>query len=201
MDQHTPTLFLKPTADTAATLYSRHIPELDAELSFRSLNLQTDLQLIHGWVNQAYTQRFWQLSGAHTTIENIYTAILKNPNAHSFIGSIGDKPVCQIDVYAVQADELADSIEEVTPGDAGLHLLMCPPREMQKGWSFYALRVFQEFFFSYEQAMRLFAEPDQENILANKLAMDAKFRFVKTVRLSYKTANLYCMRRDEFRPV
>jgi RimJ/RimL family protein N-acetyltransferase len=156
--------------------------------------------MIFNWVNKAYAQKFWQLKATRSVIENIYRGVLENPQAHSFIGLIGEKPICQVDVYAVAADELAEHID-AEPGDCGLHLLMCPPREMQKGWSHYALRCFQEFYFSAEQSGRLFAEPDQENYHANQLAMNTGFHFEKTIEMSYKTANLYYMRREDFRPV
>lgn len=200
--QDIPRLPIKPSSEdpTGTVLFTRQVAELNASLSFRSLDLSIDLQLIYEWVNKAYAQKFWQLNGSCAMIESIYKGILQNPQAHSFIGLIGEKPVCQIDVYAVQTDELAAYID-AEPGDCGLHLLMCPPREMQKGWSFYSLRVFQEFYFSAEGSGRLFAEPDQDNYTANQLAINTGFRFQKTIELSYKTANLYSINREDFRPV
>jgi hypothetical protein len=193
-------VFIKPSLDTSSTeiLFSRYVTELQSTFSFRSLDLSQDLELIHAWVNKTYAQRFWQLAGSVGMLENIYGTVLANPMVHSFIGLVDEKPICQIDVYAVQADELAEHID-VQGEDCGLHLLMCPPREMQKGWSYYALRVFQEFYFSFEQAKRLFAEPDRENRAANQLAMNTGFHFLKTIELSYKTANLYCIGRKDMR--
>jgi len=200
--QTVPRLWCKPAADLlpGSLLFTRWVPELDAHLSFRSLDLSLDLDRIYDWVNKAYAQKFWQLSGSRSMIETIYRGILENPQVHSFIGLVGDTPMCQVDLYAVAADELAEHVPAM-PGDCGLHLLMCPPREMQKGWSTYGLRVFQEFYFSHSQAQRLFAEPDQGNHAANQLAMNTGFRFLKTIELSYKTANLYCLHRADFRPV
>lgn len=190
--------FLKPTGGhPAAALYEEYIPELQATLSFRSLDLSLDLDMIYGWVNKVYAQKFWQLAGSKAMMENIYTSVLENPQVHSFIGLIEEKPVCQIDAYMVAADELAAHMDH-RPGDAGLHLLMCPPREMQRGWSYYALKCFQQYFFSFDQAGCLYAEPDQENTLANKLATETGFQFVKTIQLSYKTANLYSISREQF---
>jgi len=200
--QTLPRLWCKPSADQlpGTLLFSRPVPELEAPLSFRSLDLALDLDRIHEWVNKAYAQKFWQLAGSRSGIETIYRGVLAGPQAHSFIGLVGDMPMCQVDLYAVVADELAAHVPAL-PGDCGLHLLMCPPRQMQKGWSTYALRVFQEFYFSFDQAQRLFAEPDQDNHPANQLAISTGFRFLKTIELSYKTANLYCLHREDFRPV
>lgn len=199
---NSPSLFIKPSADFPVdhVLFTRQVQELGASLSFRSLDIRHDTDMIFNWVNKAYAQKFWQLKATRSVIENIYRAVLENPQAHSFIGLIGEKPICQVDVYTVGADELVEHVK-VEPGDCGLHLLMCPPREMQKGWSYYALRCFQEFYFSSEQTGRLFAEPDSENYHANQLATNTGFRFLKSIDMSYKTANLYCLHREDFRPV
>jgi len=194
-------LLLKPAPHSKEQgLFSRHVPELNAFVTFRSLDLSLDLDLIYQWVTKAYTQKFWQLNRSKDVIEKIYRDVLDNPQAHSFIGMIDGKPICQIDVYMVMADELAAHVES-GPTDAGMHLLMCPPREMRKGWSWYAIKLFQQYYFSVDQSGTLYAEPDQANHPANQLAINTGFRFLKTIELSYKTANLYCMHREDFRPV
>ncbi|MGC4233248.1 MAG: GNAT family N-acetyltransferase [Niabella sp.] len=200
--QTIPRLWCKPAADDlpGTLLFTRSVPELDASFSFRSLDPNFDFDRIYDWVNQAYAQKFWQLKGSRSMIETLYKGILSNPQVHAFIGLVDQAPVCQIELYALPADELAGHLP-ARSGDCGLHILMCPPRQMQKGWSFYALRLFQEFYFSFPEAQRLFAEPDRENHAANQLAMNTGFRFLKTIELSYKTANLYCLDRQDFRPV
>lgn len=193
-----PALLLKPAGMHPDIIhYDEYIPELQATLSFRSLDIQTDLDLIYDWVNQAYARRFWQLNGSKDLVRNTYEAILQNERAHSFIGCIDTLPVCQIDVYGVAGEELEQHVE-TGEHDCGLHLLMLPTKQLQKGWSYYVLKCFQHFYFSFDQHSCLYAEPDQENTLANKLAMDAGFHFLKTIQLSNKTANLYSIFRDQF---
>lgn len=188
---------IKPATLSTAILFRQWVAELQATFSLRSLNLSTDSSLLYKWVTKAYAQKFWQLIGSRTAMERIYGDVLSNPQAHSFIGLIDDTPICQIDVYSVQADELARHID-ADPMDAGLHLLMCPPREMRRGWSYYALKLFQQYYFSFEQSGTLYAEPDKDNHPANQLATHTGFRFLKTIELSYKTANLYAISRQDF---
>lgn len=185
-------LFLKTTE--AGTIFTCSPKEIDADVSFRSLNLDSDIDLIHDWANKEYAKRFWQMEGTKPMIANIYRAILQNPDAHSFIGLINNHPFCQIDAYAVHADELAEHVK-AEEGDCGLHLLMCPPREMKRSWTRAALHSFIDFYFSFPQAKRLFAEPDHENYYANKLALKCGFQFLKTIEMSNKTANLYVISR------
>ncbi len=192
-------LFCKPvTVDyTHQLLYNQFETELNATISFRSLQLRTDIDFLHDWVNRSYTKRFWQLNGSKSLFYNTYQSLLANLNAHSFIGLCNDKPVCQVDLYNVSADELKDHTAH-EPDDCGLHLLMLPPEQMCKGLSLCMLKHFIHFFFSFPVSARLFAEPDRENSFANRLAVKAGFIFLKTIQLSYKTANLYSITREQF---
>jgi hypothetical protein len=188
-----PPLFLKPKSSDI--LFTCSMPDPDVEISFRSLDISKDIDLIHKWANKEYAKRFWKLEGTKSIVTHVYNAVLKNPHAHSFIGIVNDHPFCQIDVYALHADEVGEHVACV-PEDCGMHLLMCPPREMKRGWSRAALLGFLEFYFSFPQAQRLFVEPDRQNFYANKLATSVGFIFLETIELSDKVANLYVFERN-----
>jgi RimJ/RimL family protein N-acetyltransferase len=195
-------LFCKPlpSKDSGQSLYTNHSPKLNGEISFRSLTLDTDIHTIHDWVNRPYTKRFWQLNGDRGTLLDTYMRILSSHYAHSYIGSFNGKNVCQVDLYVAGADELINHVH-CEPNDCGLHLLMCPPEQMIKGITIAMLREFWRFYFLFPQAERIFAEPDIQNALANKLARDAGFYFLKTIQMSYKTANLYSLTRTQFESI
>ncbi|MEJ0080921.1 MAG: GNAT family N-acetyltransferase [Puia sp.] len=195
-----PLLFCKPTRkpESLECIYSRYFSTIQAAISFRSLDLKTDLEMIHHWANQAYAKKYWQLNVPQKKMKDIYESILENPNAHSFIGQINEKPFCQIDLYRLYIDELNNHVDSQI-NDCGFHLLMLPPRDLRKGWSVTALRAFQDYYFSFSSADELFAEPDIENILANQLALKAGFDFIKSAVLSEKTANIYSISREKFR--
>jgi acetyl CoA:N6-hydroxylysine acetyl transferase len=193
-------LFCKPTQNLnpSERLYSRYFSTIQAAVSFRSLDLETDLEMIYRWANQAYAKKYWQLNVPMKKMKDIYESILANPNAHSFIGLINEKPFCQIDLYRLSIDELNAHVDSEI-NDCGFHLLMLPPRDLRKGWSVEALRAFQDYYFSFSSAEQLFAEPDCENILANQLALKAGFDFIRSTVLSEKTANIYSISREKFR--
>ena len=195
-------LFCKPITISypGEILYISHVQGLNADISFRSLQLKTDIDLLYDWVNRPYSKRFWQLNGSKSLLYDTYRSLLGDPNQHSFIGCFNNQPACQIDLYNVAADELKDHISHDAE-DCGLHLLMMPPKQMNKGLSLCMLQHFIRFYFSFSIARRLFAEPDQENILANRLAEKAGFIFLKTILLSYKTANLYSITREQFKSI
>ena len=166
-------------------------------IAFRSLQLSRDMELIHHWVNQPYAIRYWQMQGDRETLVTTYQTILANPCAHSFIGLLNDKIVCQVDCYHVGADELKVHVP-VTPGACGFHILMLPPRESFKGLTEAMLKAFIQFFFSFGAAETLYGEPDATNTAANIAARRAGLHFQKTIQLSYKSANLYSIAREQF---
>lgn len=191
-------LFIKPAVHQSDPLFTAVSKEPPGMIGFRSLDLESDLSKIHSWTTQAYTARFWQLNVDPTGLHAIYESMLDNPLAHSFIGTLDGKIVCQIDCYHVSAEEIGDHISDRGPGHCGLHILMLPPRESQKGLTELMLRAFTQFYFSFHQAEALYGEPDAANQWGNIAARRAGFHFQKTISLSYKTANLYCITREQF---
>jgi len=164
-----PPLFCKPLPGThsAELLFLLPDKDLNGTITFRSLCLDTDLDTLHDWVNQPYTRRYWQLNENKESLTSTYRTVLDNPLAHSFIGLLNDKMVCQVDLYNVEADELKDHVE-VTSGNCGLHILMLPPRQSQKGLTESMLKAFIKFYFSFSAAEILFGEPDARNSAAKK---------------------------------
>lgn len=156
-----------------------------------------DAPTIHRWIQRPYAQRFWQLAGDEEGIEALYRQVLADPDFHSFVVELRGKSIAQIEAYAVSRDELALCVAS-QPEDTGFHLLMCPPREMKKGWSHAVLQLFLAFYFSHPGTKRLFAEPDERNRPANQLALQCGFQWQQKVGLSYKTANLFVLTREAY---
>jgi len=185
-------LFCKPF-DNSGILFE--VSSANGKISFRSLDLSTDLDTIYHWVNQQYATEFWQMNGSKEVLKQTYLGILDNPAAHSFIALLDDLPVGQVDLYLVEADELAAHVNSEL-NDCGLHLLMLPPKQSKKDLSKDVLQSFISFFFSHLEAGKLYAEPDSRNAMANLLAKRSGFNFLRAIELSSKTANLYCIERN-----
>jgi hypothetical protein len=191
----TDTLFFPKPPLSDQPVYT--ITDAEKKFAFRSLVPDTDIDFLFDWVNMPYSRKFWQMDGSISNLYALLRESVDHPSQHSFIGLYNDHPVCQIDLYDVACDELKEHII-CESNDCGLHLLMCPPSQMTRGLSLAMLRHFMQFYFSFPVAARLFAEPDRANGFANRLAVKAGFQFVKTVQLSYKTANLYSVTKAQF---
>lgn len=196
-NQSLPALFCKPSQEQRRqkALYSKFYPGLNGTISFRSLELKTDLQLIHEWVNQEYALEYWQMNGHFSQLYAIYQCMEYNPFAHSFIGMLNGNIVCQFDVYAVAVDELNEHIQ-YEKHDCGFHLLMAPNKNPVSGLTGYMIKSFLDFYFSFPQANRVYAEPDVNNLKSITLLEKAGFHKVKTVQMSYKQAHIYSLEKN-----
>ena len=190
-----PKLICKPSGRTS-DVYTATIPH--GQLIFRSFCLAQDLDTIYDWTRQTYSRRFWQMDRySKEELQEIYLSILQNPHAHSFIAFLNGSCIAQIDIYQVLIDELSAHVQ-ASPHDCGIHLLMLPPEQSKKDLSFYVLRSFFTYYFSFDSPGILYGEPDEKNFSANLLTKKAGFSFLKTIRLSYKTANLYSITKRQF---
>ncbi len=190
-------LFIKPLIYPGSTLYSRRVVELNATISFRSMDMDKDLDMIFDWVNRRYALKYWQLDGPKERVYNTYYSIQRNSNGHSYIGLLDDKPVCQFDVYRVLADEIQQYIT-ADDSDCGFHLLMSPNERAISGLSVHLVRAFLFYYFSFSEAKRMFAEPDIQNERSNRILQKLGFTFLHAIKMSYKTANLYCLTKEQF---
>jgi hypothetical protein len=178
-------------------LYNRSFDAVDASLQFRSFDLKGDLAFVHEWVNMDYTRTFWQMRGSIGLLRACYQCIQQNPFAHSFIGLYGGSPVCQFDIYQVAADELANHVDYEF-ADTGFHLLMAPNKQPVHELTVTLVNAFLDFYFSHPGSGKMFAEPDIENLKSIDLLQRSGFTEMKTIEMSYKTAHVYSLTKDQF---
>jgi RimJ/RimL family protein N-acetyltransferase len=191
-----PPLFCK-VASSPKILFSKQVNRVKRKISFRSLQIQTDLPRIHEWVNQEYAHEYWQLNGAFSQLFTIYQCMEHNPFAQSFIGLLNDAMVCQFDVYSVFADELREHIDPEMH-DSGFHLLMAPNERPIHGLTTSVVECFLHYYFSFSKARRMYAEPDVSNAKSIALLERCGFQRLKTIQMSYKKAHVYCLPREMF---
>ncbi len=187
-------LFCKPDIfnEQHQILSTKYCPEINGTISFRTLNLQKDLELIHQWVNMDYSKDYWQMNGQFSQLYSVYQCMAYNAYAHSFVGMLNGNLICQFDVYSVFADELREHIA-CESHDCGFHLLMAPNRKPLPGLTKAIVTSFLNYYFSFEKAKRMYAEPDMLNLKSIALLKKCGFEKVKCVEMSYKKAVVYCL--------
>jgi acetyl CoA:N6-hydroxylysine acetyl transferase len=171
-----------------------HLP---SGIRWTSLSVDEHLPVIHDWFNRDYTKAFWQMDGSIGLLRSCYQAIQTNPYAHAFIGYVDNDPVALFDVYCVHADELAGHITR-RPHDCGFHLCMAPNEKPLPHLSTRVVLSFLKYYFSFEEARRMYAEPDINNHRSILLLKKCGFRPLKKVQLSYKEAQIHYLDRGHF---
>lgn len=190
-------LHLKPLHYPGNFIFKRTFAPQQAELSFRSFNIDEDIPLIHRWVNMDYTKQFWRLAITDSELYDLYYSIQRNSNAHSYITLFDNKPVGQFDVYRILADELSNFID-ATEHDCGFHLLMSPNDHPVHGLTSAIITAYLDYYFSFADAKVMYAEPDILNLRSNRLLQKTGFQFLKQISMSYKTANLYSITKEQY---
>jgi RimJ/RimL family protein N-acetyltransferase len=178
-------------------LYCVFSKDLSGKICFRGMDLETDLTTIHKWVNMSYTAKFWQMDGSFEELSAVYQKIQDHPNAHSFVGFYEDRLVCQLDVYMLGVDELGLHIPDESR-HCGFHLLMAPNETRIPGLTIALLRAFLDYYFSFPEAEKMYAEPDVRNIKSQVLLRKLHFSYLRSMELSYKWAMLFCLGREEW---
>lgn len=162
----------------------------------------SDLSTIHGWVNQSYAHRFWNMQGSFEELERAYHKQKEENISSSFLIFHETTPIALFEVYQVISTELA-LFYEAGINDFGIHLLMAPhsellplKKEIDK-ISERTLLTVLDMLFSYNSVHRVMAEPDAKNHFACRLAVKTGFHFLKEVELTDKKANLYMITKEQ----
>ena len=186
-------------------LYRKNIRKTADTLSFRIVSLKTDLAVMHRWANHPHAKKYWQMDKTSAALYNYYFSQMDKNLGIVLLCCLNDAlPLAQIDIYHVIKDELGQCYEAAAH-DYGVHLLMAPYREILckinlplKKPAVHILKSTVELLFAYNTVQRIIVEPDKANTVANRLAQQAGFTFMKTIKLSYKVANLYQYKRSRY---
>jgi len=107
----------------AGLIYSRHIPHLGNQLSFRGLDTERDQETLHAWMNNERVNAFWGMKGAPEFHRRLLQALLADKHAQPLIGEFDDTPFGYFDVYWAKEDKVGQHYD-ATDFDRGLHMLV-----------------------------------------------------------------------------
>lgn len=179
--------------------FSRMFHSLESPVSLRSLDIETDLTVIHQWVNLDYAKQFWQMNVGLQELSAYYATIMTAPATHSIVAVYKCQLIAQIDLYKATQD-VVGKLFQATEYDYGVHFLMAPNQLRIPSLSTIIFSTVIEFLFQCACVKRVIGEPDSSNAKANALVQRIGFRFQKRITLPDKEANLYFCDRSGFIP-
>lgn len=179
------------------SVFERHDIEL-GRFSIRPLVLETDAELVHGWVTHEKAA-FWPTPGTATVAEVAaeYRMIQTSPWHDAFIGLHEGRPAFLVERYDPAHDELANAYE-AQEGDIGMHFLVGPTDHPVHGFTHAVIATVMEFVFSDPAVRRVVVEPDVCNRAVQELNAAVGFRVAEIVALSYKEALLSTCTREQY---
>ena len=180
---------------TPGGFYTKQVPELGS-FSFRPLQIEEDIALVHNWVNRDYA-KYWQMQ--HTTVEQVtaaYTAITQGKHSHAFMGFYNGTPAFLWESYRAMNDPIGKYYEALE-GDYGLHLLVAPVETPIHHFTLHILKTIIDFMLTNPAVERLIVEPDVRNEKMHVLTKRVGFEYLQEIQLPQKTAYLaFCSRKQ-----
>ncbi|BAV05325.1 Protein N-acetyltransferase, RimJ/RimL family [Filimonas lacunae] len=166
--------------------------------SFRPLQIEQDIPLIHDWVNRDYA-KYWQMQ--QTTPEQVkasYMAITQAPHSNAYMGFYNNQPAFLWESYHVMKDPIA-GYYDAQEGDYGLHLLVAPVETPIHGFTYHILCTIMDYMLQNSQVKRLIVEPDVCNDKMHVLTRRVGFEYHQAVQLPQKQAYLAFCTREQYR--
>jgi penicillin amidase len=165
-----------------------------SDITIRSVDPDTDADLIHHWVTQERA-RFWgMLDKDRDEVLEIYTYIDEQPHLSAHLVSVDGAPVALFQTYDPAVDDIGQYYDR-EPGDVGVHLLLAdsPARagRTRNIVDFLVNRLFED-----PANLRVVLEPDSRNAKSLRLFGLAGAQAGPEVQMPHKRAQFAFLRRQ-----
>lgn len=177
-------------------LYQANYPHFGT-IELRALDLETDIELVHEWVNKEYAF-FWGLQ--KTSVKEVYIEYEKliSPSHYDvFMGFYNGKPAFLLEKYAPEKDLISNYYSRRS-GDCGIHVLVAPADQPTANFTWYVFDAISSFIFSDPSVHRILVEPDIQNKKMFAICERIGFVLDRIVSLPHKTAQLAFYEKKDF---
>jgi acetyl CoA:N6-hydroxylysine acetyl transferase len=131
-------------------------------IALRSLDLASDVELVHGWMQERHVAPWWELAGPRERVGSYLRAQAALEHLECWIASEDERPFAYVETYEAIADPLGAHYAAL-PGDRGLHLLVGPPELLGGGAARRLGRHLLTWLLAQPQVTRVVCEPDVRN--------------------------------------
>jgi RimJ/RimL family protein N-acetyltransferase len=105
------------------TVYARFIPWLSDVISFRVVDVERDLPLVHRWLNDPRVDVFWNEAGDLDRHRQYLSRILSDPHMLPLIGCFGEQPFGYFELYWAKENRIAP-FYDAADYDRGWHVIV-----------------------------------------------------------------------------
>lgn len=193
-----PNVWHKKTSG-AGVHYRRYVPSLQKTISFRTVDIDRDLNLFHEWHNQPRVYDLWELNKPKEELRVYLEDGLKDSHQIPMILEVDDVPTGYFEIYWAAQDRIAPYYE-VHSFDRGFHFLIGSQDFLGVENTDAVLRSVNHFIYlDDERTQRIVAEPRSDNQRVLKyVKLVPGWQFVKEFDFPHKRAALLMNQRKDF---
>jgi acetyl CoA:N6-hydroxylysine acetyl transferase len=177
--------------------YEFYDGNLEKKISFKKVEFERDVNMIHNWMGEDHVHPFWHLDISLEKFRIHLAKSLKDGHQTLYLGFLNDEPMSYWEAYRVEGDVLEKTYEH-DPFDQGVHLLIGDKKFLGKGYSLPMLREMVRFQFQEERTQKVMAEPDIRNKKMIYVFRKCGFQRIGPIELPDKTAMLMACEREKF---
>ena len=136
---------------------------MSTAIAFRPLDLEADLDLVHGWMQQPHVVAWWELGGSPEVVREFLLAQAALAHLDQWIVTDGERNAfAYVETYRVPEDPLG-RMYDAQPGDRGFHLLVGPPERLRSGMAQALVSHLVRRLLDQSAVTRIVCEPDARN--------------------------------------
>lgn len=188
---------LRPAKPTGA-LYHRYIPWLKQVFSLRALDLETDLNLFHTWMNDTRVAAFFDEAGTVEKHSAYLDKMAADPHMMPVIGALDGRPFCYFELYWAKENRIGAHYS-AGDWDRGWHVLVGDETARGADYITTWLPSLMHYMFLVEpRTQTLVGEPATSHTQQLRNLTRSGFARIKDFDFPHKRATLVSLERDYF---
>jgi len=169
-------------------VFSRYFHKEDITISFRPVDPDQDLEMLHEWFHREHTLKIWKMNWPIDQLEHYYRKSKAGNLMQSYIGMLNGEPTFNFEVYWATADIVGDYYD-VLPDDYGTHFMIATV-DKNKKYPSQCMQALMDWLFAHPEVGRLVGEGSVESLAALMNKVHVGFRLEKVIEMPHKKANL-----------
>jgi acetyl CoA:N6-hydroxylysine acetyl transferase len=180
------------------TVYRRHIPWLDRTLSFRTVNIEHDLERFSRWMNDPIVAHAWREEGDLVKHQAYLEGIAADPHIIGLVGCFNDEAFSYFEVYWAREDRVAP-FYDADDFDRGWHVLIGEPQFRGKPFVTAWMPSLSHYLFLDDcRTQRIVIEPRSDNYKMIRNLAKCGYANLKEFDFPHKRAMLGMLLRERF---
>lgn len=180
-------------------LVAKDFPEEKYILSFRILDIPSDIPLIYDWVSPSLANDLRKEDTSQSKLITTYKDTLESDHSQSFVFHLEQDqkklPIAQVDVESLYGRNLLEKWD-AKPGDFQVRILVSPNINRYKNAFFNLVPMLLEFVYQHPEVTRIVTRLDEVSQSFSDILIVAGFDRVGKIQLPEYRLNIYTCTRN-----